>query len=266
MSMAAPIVIQPSVTSQPDVTMLAKQQCGVPMPPKGIPDYPPGLEHLIGIDKLRVCQSVDMLKMFTTFEHANKYTIKTGSGDHVYSATEDTGYCTRFCCGTLRSFDVEIVDRSEKRAVLYISRPWRCQSCWFPCCMQKLAVTASTGNVGYVVQDWSFWTSDISIKNQNDETVLKIVGPWLTFATCCSDSVFKILATDGTQIGQINKKWSGLCKELFTDADNFNITFPIDLDVRVKATLLAALLLIDYMYFEGVPVNLIGSLVTQLGL
>ena len=38
--------------------------------------------------------------------------------------------------------------------------------------------------------------------------------------------------------------------ELFTDADNFGISFPVDLDVKAKATLLGATFLIDFMYFE----------------
>jgi len=50
---------------------------------------------------------------------------------------------------------------------------------------------------------------------------------------------------DGSSpVGRISKQWSGLIKEAFTDADNFGVTFPIDLDVRVKATTLAATFLI----------------------
>ncbi|XP_050094073.1 phospholipid scramblase 2-like [Anopheles aquasalis] len=223
------------------------------------PNCPPGLEYLTGIDKLRVSQSVDFLKVFTPFEFVNEYTIKSAVGDHVFSAKEDTSCCNRFCCSTLRSFDMELVDKSMKR-VLHLSRPLRCQSCCFPCCLQELEVTGSNGVIGYVEQNWSFWIPKFSIKNQNGETVLKIVGPCLTFATCCSEAVFKIFATDGTQIGQINKQWSGVGKEVFTDSDNFEISFPIDLDARMKATLLGALLLIEYMYFENVPTNLIGLL------
>jgi hypothetical protein len=41
-------------------------------------------------------------------------------------------------------------------------------------------------------------------------------------------------------------------KEAFTDADNFGVgvSFPLDLDVKVKATLLGAVFLIDFMFFE----------------
>ena len=50
-----------------------------------------------------------------------------------------------------------------------------------------------------------------------------------------------------------NKRYAqplGVVKEAFTDADNFSLTFPIDLDVKVKATLLGAVFLIDFMFFE----------------
>jgi len=62
---------------------------------------------------------------------------------------------------------------------------------------------------------------------------------------------FKVLSADGiNQIGKISKQWTGLVKESFTDADNFGISFPVDLDVKMKASLLGALFLIDMMYFE----------------
>ena len=35
------------------------------------------------------------------------------------------------------------------------------------------------------------------------------------------------------KVGKISKQWSGLGKEVFTDADNFGINFPLDLDVKV---------------------------------
>ena len=37
---------------------------------------------------------------------------------------------------------------------------------------------------------------------------------------------------------------------MFSDADTYGISFPIDLDVNAKALILGALFLIDIMYFE----------------
>lgn len=47
-----------------------------------------------------------------------------------------------------------------------------------------------------------------------------------------------------SKIGKISKQWSGLLREAFTDTDNFGIKFPMDLDVRMKAVMIAACFLI----------------------
>ena len=52
------------------------------------------------------------------------------------------------------------------------------------------------------------------------------------------------MTNNGDEVGKVTKQWSGPAKELFTDADNFGVTFPIDLDVKCKITLLAAVFLI----------------------
>ena len=73
------------------------------------------------------------------------------------------------------------------------------------------------------------------------------------------------MTNNGDEVGKVTKQWSGPAKELFTDADNFGISFPMDLDVKCKLTLLAAVFLIvslmkilektnhffkDFMFFE----------------
>ena len=40
-----------------------------------------------------------------------------------------------------------------------------------------------------------------------------------------------------SQIGEISKKWTGLGEEMFTDADNFGVSFPEDLDIKVAPNL-----------------------------
>lgn len=71
---------------------------------------------------------------------------------------------------------------------------------------------------------------------------------------CCSDVDFKVLSADGSnQVGKISKQWAGYAKEAYTVADNFGISFPMDLDVRMKAVMLGACFLIDMMYYEERP-------------
>lgn len=49
---------------------------------------------------------------------------------------------------------------------------------------------------------------------------------------------------ESTKVGRISKQWTGLVREAFTDADNFGICFPLDLDVKIKAALFGACFLI----------------------
>ncbi|GAB0100827.1 Phospholipid scramblase [Sergentomyia squamirostris] len=217
-------------------------------PPRA-PNCPPGLEYLTQIDQLLVHQKVELLEAFTGFETNNKFTIKNSMGQKVYWAAEDNDCCTRNCCGPIRPFDMKILD-IYKNQVMHLYRPLRCQSCCFPCCLQTMEVSSPPGNViGTVEQDWSIFTPQFSLKDHTGETVLRIEGPFCTFSIC-GDVEFKVLTLDGQVVGKISKQWSGLARELFTDADHFGINFPMDLDVRMKAVLLGACFLIDVMFFE----------------
>ncbi|KAF4519484.1 hypothetical protein B566_EDAN010093 [Ephemera danica] len=91
-------------------------------------------------------------------------------------------------------------------------------------------VTAPPGTVvGRIEQDWSLMVPRLRVL----------------------DSGGNIMTHDGSkQVGRICKTWSGLAKELFSDADHFGINFPLDIDVKMKAVLLGACFLIDFMYFE----------------
>lgn len=216
---------------------------------------PPGLEYLTQIDQLIVKQKLEILEaaagvMGYGLETANKYKIKNVLGQNVYKAKEDTDCCTRYVCGPNRPFDMIIKDNMD-REVIHLNRPLRCDSCCFPCCLQSLEISSPPGEViGYVNQLWSCMKPKFEITDGDGNVALIIKGPWCTFS-CAGDVEFKIMTPDGeNEVGRISKQWTGLIKEAFTDMDNFGITFPMDLDVRCKATLIGACFLIDYMFFE----------------
>jgi len=218
-------------------------------------DCPPGLEYLVLIDQLIIKQKVEMLEavagvMGYGFETANKYKIKNSLGQNVYKAKEETECCTRMVCGPARPFDMAIYDNAEQE-VLHLNRPLACSSCCFPCCLQSIEVCAPPGNtIGFVNQKWTCIKPKFEITDGDGNVALVIKGPWCTYS-CAGDVEFKVMTPDeSVEVGRISKQWSGLLKEAFTDTDNFGITFPMDLDVRCKATLIGAAFLIDYMFFE----------------
>ena len=55
----------------------------------------------------------------------------------------------------------------------------------------------------------------------------------------------------GVEIGQLRKKWGGMFKEIATDADNFGIQYNAGVAPNLKAVLLGAVFLIDFVHFEN---------------
>ncbi|XP_038140824.1 phospholipid scramblase 1-like [Cyprinodon tularosa] len=225
-----------------------QQPMGFGMTPIGVP---PGLEYLTQIDQILIHQKVELLEAIIGFERNNKYDIKNTMGQKIYTANEETDCCTRNCIGSLRCFDMKIKDTMD-REVIRLIRPLRCIGCCCPCCLQEMEVQSPPGTtIGFVKQDWHPCLPKFSIQGADGQTVMKLVGPCFTCSCCCGDVNFELRGKDGEEsIGRISKQWSGLVKEFFTDAENFGIQFPMDLDVKMKAVLLGTCFLIDFMFFE----------------
>ncbi|XP_069329229.1 phospholipid scramblase 1-like isoform X2 [Eulemur rufifrons] len=202
------------------------------------------------INQVLIHQQIELLEVLTGFETNNKYEIKNSLGQRVYFAVEDNDFCTRNCCGPSRPFTLRIIDNMGKE-VITLTRPLRCSSCCFPCCLQELEIQAPPGvPVGYVIQNWHPCLPKFTIQNEKREDVLKIAGPCVV-CSCCADIDFEVKSLDEQiVVGKISKQWSGLLREAFTDADNFGIQFPLDLDVKMKAVMIGACFLIDFMFFE----------------
>ncbi|KAJ6218568.1 hypothetical protein RDWZM_009725 [Blomia tropicalis] len=219
-----------------------------PQPPSSYsnPSIPRGLEYLTMIDQLLVKQKIELLEAFVGFETNNKYTIKNNMGQHVYYAVEENDLCTRNCLGASRPFEISIMD-NQRSEVMRIYRPFRCSSCCCPCFLQEIEIySANRQLLGSVTQDWSIFFPKYTIRNGAGEAVLRIDGPFCPFSMC-GDVEFEVLSLDrSTKVGKITKQWSGLMREMFTDTDYFGVTFPMDLDVNIKAVLLAATFLIFF--------------------
>ena len=214
-------------------------------------NVPRGLEYLAGLDRLFVRQKLDLVEVFWGCERKNEYEILDGYGHQVFYASEDSSSCMkRQCLGAVRPFEMTIKDGHQDE-VIHLNRPFAC----FPFQLQCINVFASgstpnnnfIGSVQQVNHCWPYY----QVRNAAGEIVLLIEVPICTLSCVCGDVDFKIFSKDrAVEVGRISKKWAGASREFFTDADNFGLNFPVDLDVRVKAVLLGACMLIDYMFFE----------------
>ncbi|XP_027048674.1 phospholipid scramblase 1-like [Pocillopora damicornis] len=236
---------QPVIQQQPGVP---GQMSWMPAPqaPMGCPQ---GLEYLSAVDQILIHQQVDLVEVLTGCERTNKYRICNTMSQQIYFALEDTDCCTRQCCGPGRPFEMRIVDNMQ-REVMHLSRPVRCQCCWWPCCLQEIEIQAPPGTViGYVQQKPSPWKIKLEIQDSQHQHIMTINGPCCPCG--CSDIEFPVFSADGSsEIGMITKQWTGCTRETFTDAANFGIQFPLDLEIKFKAILLGAVFLVDFMFFE----------------
>ncbi|XP_063076513.1 phospholipid scramblase 1-like [Engraulis encrasicolus] len=211
---------------------------------------PPGLEYLTQVDQLLVHQQVELMELMVGWETNNKYEVKNSLGQRVFFAVEEGDLCGMLCWGPMRAFVIHVQDNTGQ-TVMSVARPLRCNSCCCPCCLQEVEVQSPRGNpIGYVKQDWHPYLPKFTIQDEKRNSVLKIIGPFCD-CKCFSDVNFEIKSLDeSSTVGRISKQWSGLGNELYTDADNFGVQFPMDMDVKMKATILGACFLIDFVFFE----------------
>jgi len=214
---------------------------------------PKGLEYLLQVDNMFVKQQTELLEAFTGFESANKYLVLNAQGQQIFYAAEESGCLARNCLGGARGFSMVLMG-NDSQEVIRLERPFKCTGrcciCWCPCQLQEMDVVAGGQIIGKIRQIWDWKAPIYNICDASGNPVLQIRGP-VCAVSCCKDINFDVTTSDGASvIGKVSKKFGGIVKEAFTDADTFGVEFPRDLDVRVKATLLGATFLIDMNFFE----------------
>jgi len=211
---------------------------------------PPGLEYLAPLSKLKVKQRIELWELMTGFEFQNNYDVYNDMGQRVFKASEKSTCCMRFCCGPQRTFEMQFID-PYNRCVLQFFRPYAKQCCNL-CCLQYMTIQAPPGNlIGLVQQQPNRCRVVFHVKCPEDKHVATIYCPYPCQCFCCSDIPYEVHDTEGNEIGRITRKFT--IKGYVTDADNFTIEFGLTLSPSMKACLLGALFLIDFMFYENAP-------------
>lgn len=192
--------------------------------------------ELKGATALVVEQQRSLTEALVGFERRNQYVVRDEGGRMLYFVEEESHWLVRQFLGAFRPLTLALTQGNL--TVLSISKPFRL---WHDC------VTLTDGGgrvVGTVQCGFPIPVRWYTVRDARGVTRFRISGafwrPW----------TFKVFRGDA-QVGEIRKKWSGLVREYFTDADNFAITLPADAPADQKALLLAALFLIDIVHFEN---------------
>lgn len=191
---------------------------------------------------LVVAQKRELLELFTEFEGKNSYVVRDAEGTELlYAAEARKGILAFFLRSWLkaaRPFTLAVATPGGER-YLTIRRPWR----WY---FYRIDVADGAGApLGAVRRRFKILGRRYTIEGPGGEDLAELHGPLIRPWT------FKLLIGD-REVGAIRKRWSGLLREAFTDADTFGVEFADPaLPLALRKLALAATFLIDFVHFEA---------------
>ena len=200
------------------------------------------MEALNDVDGLVVSQQKEWGEIVSGFETKNKYTVLDTAGNKLYMAMEEEGSTLmRMFLKAARPFKIT-VRTPDNKTVILADRPFRFY-------FHEITVYDNGGKLlGSLKKRFSILRRIYTVYDQQHREVFQLFGPLLKPWTF-------IIKKDFKELGKITKKWSGLLKEGFTDADNFGVTFPVGMEIKLKALFLGAVFLIDFVHFENTGNN-----------
>lgn len=230
-----------------------------------------------------VKQSIEMLEVLTGCETQNRYNVYTrahnGVMTYLFKCKEDSGCCERYYCkGDSRPFNMKLkhvtnphIDDDFMDTFCLFDRPWKCTCC----CLARPVLSAyykqkQEGNsFGSIEEPLSCYDPVLFIRDSSGFIKYKIhadccqCGIICRNSICgkCSETMFGIYPANCEEfhmkhkVGLIRKIAGDAIKEMFTDADSFEIVFPDESTPEEKLLLIGAVLMIDYRFYEENPRN-----------
>lgn len=207
------------------------------------PSTPPGGDlaaRFAGFDRLTVRQRKRWLEILLSWELANRYDVHDQAQRPVLHVREEgegiLAFLKRFLLGPYRPFTAVVGDPAGGAPWLRLVRPFRFL-------FHRLEVQGADGRpLGAVEKRWSWIRRIYRVEDGRGQVVAELFGPVLRPWT------FEV-RVGGAVRGVIRKRWSGLGRELFTDADHFGIELR-DLEPSLRVLAFAATVLLDVVHFE----------------
>ena len=195
------------------------------------------MKKLESVGGLAVSQKKEWGEILSGFEGTNRYVVSDEHGHELFYAVEEPGsVLARLFLKAYRPFAIDVVNRAGEK-LLRIERPFRFY-------FHTAQIFDGSGKlIGTLERHFSIPRRLYSVLSSNGAKLFDLFGPLMHPWT------FNI-QENGRELGMIQKKWSGLLKEGFSDADNFGVTFPLDWPVEKKTLALGAVFLIDFVHFE----------------
>ena len=227
------------------------------------------LAELASCVGILIKQQPEFFEAVTGCETANIYHVYGSSPNgfnFLFKCKEKSGWCMRHCCrSTSRGFDMDISYIPSGNPMDPIATDFALadRSCNLACCClcrpeMIITIKGTKEIVGRVRHIFTICNPEFHVFNSNNELV------YIVTASCCqcglmcannfcgkfSECLFEIYGPEKKEpIGKILKQ-SASPSEMMTDADSYEVNFPLNATEYDKLLLTALGLLIDYQYFE----------------
>ncbi len=205
------------------------------------------LERIVGDHRrLLVQQSKEWGEILLGFESKNRFELRDEAGTRIgYAAEEAKGvgqWLLRNLFGRCRKAKIHIYEPGGAQVGVG-DKPFR----WY---FHRMEVFDGEQRIGAVQRRFAWFRAQFVLENAAGEPVMELrSGLWrywhfeLTFR--------------GQVVGTLRKRWGGLLKEMFTDADTFGVEVAPEVPVEVRKLLLVATFLVDFTCFEENKSNLL---------
>lgn len=196
--------------------------------------------HLSTTSELYIRQRREMVELLG-FETRNKFEVKNADGAIIGFAAEQQkgllGFMFRQLLGHWRRFEFTVFDEA-RQPYLRANHPFR----FF---FQRMDIADANGRMlGALQQRFALFYKSFDVLDATGRVVFRVRSPFWRIWTFP-------FTQNGRELAVVQKKWSGLLREAFWDADNFRVGFTqADLPLDQRKLILCASLFIDLQYFE----------------
>lgn len=197
--------------------------------------------NLLQTSKVVIYQRREFAELFG-FETRNKYEIFDENKNLIGFCAEQQkgffGFLFRQFLGHWRSFEVHFFN-TQRQEIFRSEHPFR----FF---FQEFQVFGQQNNlIGSIHQRFGIFTKKFDVRDSNGQLLFEMRSGFFSFWT------FPFFGLNGAERALVQKKWTGLLKELFLDADNFMIDYSDpSLNQNERLLILAAGVFTDLQYFE----------------
>lgn len=192
--------------------------------------------------QLSLKQRKEWVEIFIDFETRNQYAVRGAGGEEVGTLAEEGGgfgaTLKRWLLRSHRPLEAALCDRTGA-VVLRLSRP-------FFFLFSDLHVRDVNGQpIGSVHRRFGILHRKYDLRDSFGRTFARVKSPIWRIWT------FFVKAEDGRD-ATIGKKWGGLLREAFADADTFGIDFSqATWAAEERAVIFSAAVSIDFDFFEN---------------